>query len=225
MNEGQLPRRPNLKHEVAMHVRELILSGQLKASDKINQGKIAERLQVSRLPVREALITLEGEGLVEIIPRRGAFVAGLTPHDVLDHYTIYGLLSGLAARRAATNLTDDHLKELREICDAMDETEDLHLHSSLNYEFHRSINKAGGTHRLLSVLTLMASNIPEHFFDFTLDWTQQAAADHRKILTMLEARDDAGAAQAMEDHLHNSGEYAVRSLETVGFWRAQEELD
>ena len=87
--------RENLKESVVHEIRQLIMSGQLRAGE-IDQYDLAERLRVSRLPVREALIVLENEGLVDQIARRGAFVASLTPQDIRDHYEIYGVISSLA---------------------------------------------------------------------------------------------------------------------------------
>lgn len=211
-------RRPNLKDEVAGHLRDLILSGRLRPGDKINQDGIAAQLGVSKLPVREALITLETEGLVENVARRGAFVAQLTPDDVLDHYAIYGLLSGLAAQRAAANLSEDALDRLAAIIDRMEASEDAKEQEELNFRFHQTINKAGGSRRLISVLRLLSSNLPTRFFEFTTDWPDRAHTDHRQILRALRSRDGDAAAAAMGEHLRGGGEYAARTLRSAGFW-------
>src|SRR5690606_9987065 len=93
--------RTNLKDEVARYVRDLILSGAVHAGQRIDQDEIAEQVGVSRLPVREALIILEAEGLIVNVARRGSFVAPLSPDDFFDHFEMYGLLAGIAAGRAA----------------------------------------------------------------------------------------------------------------------------
>ena len=97
---------PSLKDSAADYLREQILTGRLTPGTKIDQDEISDALGVSRLPVREALIELANEGLVDAVPRRGAFVARLERADIVDHYRIFGLVAGLAASRAATSLTD-----------------------------------------------------------------------------------------------------------------------
>lgn len=210
--------RPNLKHEVAAQVREMIFSGLLLPGRRIDQDELATRMRVSKLPVREALIALESEGLVEIVPRRGAYVATLSRLDIADHYNIFGLLSGLAAERAAANLTDAELDELEQIVAQMGDNSSAD-DSDLNFRFHRLINRASGSRRLLSVLGLLSNSIPPHFFEFTPGWTESADEAHRRILAALRARDAAGAREEMERHLRASAEHSVRVLERLGFWR------
>jgi DNA-binding GntR family transcriptional regulator len=218
-------RRPrhNLKDEVATHLRDLILSGEYRPGQKIDQDQIAEELGLSKLPVREALITLETEGLVENIARRGAFVAALTPDDVIDHYTMYGLLSGMAARRAAANLTEDELADLETVLSKMEASTDPSEQETLNWRFHEILNRAGGSRRLLSVLRLLSRNIPSRFFEVTTDWPDHAHADHRRILDALQHRDGEAACTAMSDHLREGATYAVNMLRSAGFWEDGED--
>lgn len=215
---GRVP-RANLKDVVAARIRDLIFSGQLRPGVKIDQDDIASQLGVSKLPVREALIALESEALVRNLPRRGSFVAPLTPEDVRDHYRIYGLLSAVAAERAATGLSDAQLDELGELLTRMDDpalTADEQ--ERLNFEFHRGINRAGGSARLNSVLQLLAYSIPARFYEFTAGWSDEAAQHHRAILAALRQRDGETASREMEGHLRAGGDYAVRLLAESGFW-------
>ena len=155
--------RTNLKDVVADHIRNLIFSGQLRPGQKVDQDEIAEVLGVSKLPVREALIVLENEALVRGVPRRGVFVAPLTPDDVFDHYEIYGMVEGIAARRAAQNLSDAELEKLAEITAQMHQDDLPERQEKLNYEFHRTINIAGGTPKLLTVLHALSKTMPARF--------------------------------------------------------------
>ena len=90
-------KRERFAEEVASELRELILAGTLPSGSRIDQDAVAESHGMSRLPVREALIALEQEGLVVNTQRRGAYVAQFTPEDVLDQYEVYGLVAGIAA--------------------------------------------------------------------------------------------------------------------------------
>ncbi|MFZ9017431.1 MAG: GntR family transcriptional regulator, partial [Ilumatobacteraceae bacterium] len=93
-------RRGGLADEVAAYVRGLILTGSLKPGTKIDQDAICEALGVSRSPVREAIVILGQEGLLDVTPRRGASVAQLTPDDIVDHYALVGAVAGRAAAMA-----------------------------------------------------------------------------------------------------------------------------
>jgi DNA-binding GntR family transcriptional regulator len=211
-------RRPNLKEAVAAHVRDRILAGELRPGSKIDQDALAESLGVSKLPVREALLQMESEGLVRNIARRGAFVAELEPDDVRDHYYIFGLVSGLAAERAAERLTEDELDELGALVDEMDEVTDPERLETLNFEFHQLINRAGGSGRQLAILRILAASLPARFYSFTEAWPAEARRHHHEILASLRRRDAAAARYATVDHLRAGGEIAVEMLRERGFW-------
>lgn len=213
-------RTRNLKDAVANDLRERIFSGELHPGDKIDQDALAEALGVSKLPVREALISLEAEALVRNVPRRGAFVADLTPDDVRDHYHIYGIISAAAAERAAERLSDAQLDTIDDIVEEMSTTRDAARLEDLNHELHRLINQVGGSERLRSVLRLLAGSIPARFYEFTPNWAETAHRDHLRIAAALRARDAAAASTAMAEHLRQGGDAAVALLERIGFWTA-----
>lgn len=210
--------RPNLKAAVALHIRELIFSGQLRPGSKVDQDELARQLGVSKLPVREALITLESEALVHNFPRRGAFVAPLDRTDVRDHYNIFGMVSGLAAERAATALTDEQVDELGELQQRLEASTSPEEQERLNFTFHRLINRAGSGERLRSVLLLLGQSLPTRFFLNFPGWSEIAHPDHQDILEALRRRDPDAARRAVEHHLRDSADYAVRILEDRGFW-------
>lgn len=217
------PRRPiasraNLKESIASYIRELILSGELRPNAKVDQERISEESGVSRLPVREALIQLATEGLVVNVPRRGVFVAPLGPDDVYDHYQIYGLVCGVAASRAAERLTDEELAGLEELVQSMDTERERATLEALNIEFHRRINRAGGSGRLLSILRVLAASLPSTFYEFAVGWSDEASKHHWDILCALKARDGQRAATAVKEHLEQGARFAVKDLRARGFW-------
>jgi DNA-binding GntR family transcriptional regulator len=210
--------RANIKQAVADHVRKLIFGGTLKPHERVPQDEIAASLGVSRLPVREALFTLETEGLVYLEPRRGAFVSPLDKVDVLDHYEMFGLIHGLAASRAAGLLDDDALRHLEEVNARLEASEDPVEQDALNWEFHRTINRVGGSRRLHVVLRTLARNIPRNFFGEIPRSKPTAVRAHRRILEALRARDGEAAARACRDHLREEGDLIVQSMEQEGRW-------
>lgn len=212
------PIRSNLKDVVADHIRNLIFSGQLRPDQKIDQDELAESLGVSKLPVREALIRLENEALVRGVPRRGVFVAPITREDVRDHYQIYGMVEGIAAQRAAARLDDSQLEHLAALVEKMHSGDDSEQQEKLNHDFHRAVNLAGGSPKLLSVLQLLSKTMPARFYEFASGWADVAAGQHERIMEALRVRDEAEAEAAMRDHIVSGGEYAIRMLEQSGFW-------
>ena len=151
--------------------------------------------------MREALIELANEGLVDAVPRRGAFVARLERADIVDHYRIFGLVAGLAASRAATSLSDAELVELRAVHESFVAATDADAQASWNHEFHRRINRAGGSRRLVSVLALLSRSLPVRYFEFVPGWAETSAHHHERILTALEQRDAHEAQRIMEHHV------------------------
>lgn len=104
----------SLRGRVFHHLREDILSGKYKEGDELKEVAIGEELGVSRTPVREAFRQLELEGLIQIIPNKGAYVTGITEKDVKDIYMIRSLLEGLCARWACEHITNEQMEEMEE---------------------------------------------------------------------------------------------------------------
>ena len=110
----ELSDRYSLRGKVFDEIREGILSGKYKQQEELKEIALAEELGVSRTPVREALRQLELEGLVKIIPNKGAYVIGLTERDIRDIYAVRSELEGLCARWATEHITEEQKKELSE---------------------------------------------------------------------------------------------------------------
>ncbi len=210
--------RPTLKDEVAAYIRERILAGESLPGSKIDLDEISEVMGVSKLPVREALIQLESEGMIESRKHRGSYVAMTTPDDVRDHYHIYGLVCGLAATRAATSMSEQDLDRLESICERMEASDDPAVLQDLNVQFHRQVNRAGSSSRLLAVLRYLANSLPVRFYEFAQGWSHDANRHHREILGHLRVRDGQAAGRAMSEHTRLGSEYAVKLLEERGFW-------
>jgi DNA-binding GntR family transcriptional regulator len=201
--------RPNYQDEVAQWVRKAIFSGELKPGERINQDELAEKLELSRLPVREAMIALEREGLIHTIPRRGSFVWDFRKQDILDQYEVYAMVSGLATERAASSLSKDEIAALRRSVDEMTDHTDPEQQEAANDHFHTIINRASHSPRLMWLLKLLSSSVPVGFHD--AGW-EIAARDHLEIIEHLERGDVEGAAEAMRQHIRHTGRHAVKFL-------------
>jgi DNA-binding GntR family transcriptional regulator len=209
---------PSLKDTAADYLREQILTGRLRPGTKVDQDEISEALGMSRVPVREALIELAQESLIDAVPRRGAFVAPLERADIIDHYRIFGLIAGLAGSRAATSLTDEQLAQLRSIHESFVAATSAEDKAQWNHEFHKIINQAGGSRRLASVLRLLSRSLPVRYFEFVPQWADISAQHHARILSALEAHDAHEAQRMLEHHVAESGDLAVEILQEMGYW-------
>ncbi|HVV08143.1 GntR family transcriptional regulator [Amycolatopsis sp.] len=202
------PRRGQLSEEVADHVRELIISGRLRAGEYIRQERIADELGLSATPVREGLLALKGEGFVALKPRRGFVVSPLSAADVVDLFAAQALLAGELVARAATRMGEADLDRLTALHAELREAaavRDGDLVERLNHEFHRFINLAAEAPRLAWMLSITARFAPRRFFASIPGWPRASAQDHATILAALAEGDSEAAREAMIRHIDNAG--------------------
>jgi DNA-binding GntR family transcriptional regulator len=211
-------RRHNLAEDVAAHIRDAILAGRLKPGQRIDQDAIAEELGVSRLPVREALISLDQEGLIHTIPRKGSYVSRIDRADIADHYQIFGQVAGLAAARAVARLDEKDLARLVDLHERMSRAENLEEQQRLNHDFHRTINRGAGSQRMSSMLQLLSRSLPMPYADFPAEWLDEANRQHREILDAFTRRDTLAAQRSMEQHINASARHAIEVLERLDFF-------
>lgn len=146
----------SLRGRVFNRIREDILSGHYKQNEELKENTIGLELGVSRTPVREALRQLELEGLVNIIPNKGAYVTGISEKDIHDIYVIRSYLEGLCARWACEHINDEKLQELEEVV-YLSEFHSKKKHYDqvveLDNKFHELIYEASGSKILRHVLS------------------------------------------------------------------------
>jgi DNA-binding GntR family transcriptional regulator len=215
---GGMPRtrRRSMSAEVVDHIRSSIFNGTLKPNQRVPQDAIAAELGVSRVPVREALISLEQNGLVASEPHRGVFVVPIRAEDVDDHYRMYGMIQGLAAARAVNRITEPVLERLESLHREMCSSEDPVRLRELNFEFHALINKTGGSTRVRSVLRHLSHNLPRELYYLSPGASPEANVGHARILEALRNRDEAAADAANQQHVRQEGEVVVSALRRNG---------
>jgi DNA-binding GntR family transcriptional regulator len=210
--------RTTLRDEVAQEIRRRVFAAALPPGSRIDQEALAHDLGVSRVPVREALITLHDEGIVENVARRGAYVARLSRDDIHDNYRILGMVSGLAAERAAAKLTTADLDRLRDLAGRMESSTSPVEQERLNFDFHALINRTAGSRKLVSVLRGIVNAIPDTFYESHAEWPDKANEDHRRIIEVFAARDGLTARKEIEQHFVDGADRAVAAMERRGFW-------
>lgn len=211
--EGEVARieRPTLHNVVVSRLRDMIIEGQLAAGVRIHEGQICEQLGVSRTPLREALKVLAMEGLVDLIPSRGAMVRVLTAKDVRDMLTVLILLEQMAGTMTCANATDDDIREVRRLHDEMltfYATHDRLQYFKRNQQIHSLLISLTGNEALAMVHEILQSRMKRIRFlgDQREETWSAALTDHEEMMQALEARDGKRLSAAMVDHLERTWE-------------------
>lgn len=199
----------SLRGRVFQRLREDILSGKYNDGEELREISIGEELGVSRTPVREALRQLELEGLVEIIPNKGAYVTGITAKDVIDIYKIRSLLEGVCARWATEHISAGQIEELEEIV----LLSEFHLKkaaaqkavhvSELDGKFHKILYEASDSRILEHVLTDFHKYVQmaRRMSVGTKDRAEKSIAEHRAILEAIKNKDKELAEKLANEHI------------------------
>ncbi len=198
-------------------LREEILAGRLRPGERLNSIRLARRLGVSRMPVREALGRLASAGLVEYVPHRGAFVKKLSIEEVIEIYYIRAALEGVAARLAARNLSRSEIARLVKLCGEMERRltggNDAEI-LDINQEFHCMIYRAAHSPRL-EELIMQYYQHSSQYRTLGLDLPgryDEILAEHRNIARALAARDPECAEVAAREHHLNTARRIARSV-------------
>lgn len=200
-----------LRGRVFETIRENILNGVYKENDELREATLGAELGVSRTPVREALRQLELEGLVKIIPNRGAFVTGITKKDVRDIYIIRSLIEGLCARWATENITDAQVEELEEIILLSefhlnrDKTEQSNQVVELDGKFHQVLYEACDSRILQHVLSDFHKYVRLARKTSVADRNraEKSIQEHKEILQAIKDKDAVRAEHWANAHMMN----------------------
>ena len=202
---------------VTKHLRQAILDGTLKKGERIIQEEWADRLHVSRMPIRGALTQLQMEGLVEIIPHKGAVATPITQNDIEEIYYTRAMLEGLAVEKSLPFLSSEKKKYLEEILLQMetlqlsDETNDEYI--QLNALFHQTLRSGCPWPRVLKMVeTLGISPIAPNLL---IDYYQETQREHRLIFESVLRGDPAELRAAIEYHLFRTKNNLIEHMERL----------
>ena len=199
----------SLSEDLASRLRDDILSGRLKKKQKLTEQVICEEYDVSRTPVREALVVLQTEGLVELIPNRGAFVTGFSEEDIRDIFTLRKIYEMQATRWAVERINEEEMQEFQENYDFMEfytMKKDLEKMLNINANFHQMIYKASHNRilqHLLSSYQDYLRHVPSRYDDLDV-YLNTVLEEHRRIYRAFENKDAEAAVAAMAAHMDAS---------------------
>ena len=204
--------------QVALYIRSLVFEGELRPGRRIPQDEIATTLGVSRIPVREAIIALEREGLVTIEPHRGAFINPITRDTIRDQYELYGLAFGLAIRRAAERGGDSFVDELEPIHAQLVAATDPDEFSDRNDEFLGLIVKAASSPRVQAVLRVLSGLVPGNFFALVPGTIETQRTGTTAMMRAVRKSGGDAAAEACLVMMRRQGDAVIKLLDTRDFF-------
>ena len=212
----QIP-RASLHDELVARLRDLIVEGELVPGSRVPEKSLCERFGVSRTPLREALKVLGSEGLLELLPNRGATVARLTVADLDEMFPVMGALEALAGELACTQITDEEIAEVRALHYQMvlhHTRGELSEYFALNQRIHERILDAARNPTLVRMYRGLAGRVRRARYVANMSKVRwdQAVEEHGEILDALSARDGPRLAEILKKHLHNKCETVKDSL-------------
>ena len=211
--------RQVLHQEVAVRLRQRIVEGQLAPGAKLNERELSESLQVSRTPLREAIKMLAAEGLVELLPNRGAVVAQMSAQDVADTFELIAGLEGQSGELAAERIGEAQLVEIRALHFEMRAAftrRDLATYYRLNALIHGHINAAAGNRALTQTWANVNARLQSLRFRSNFDeakW-KRAMKEHDRMIELLAARDAVALRALMVTHLLHKRDAVLELMRT-----------
>lgn len=209
--------RQVLHQQVCTRLRQLIVENHIPPGSKLNERALCEELKVSRTPLREAIKMLAAEGLVELLPNRGAVAMELSAQDIADTFEVIAGLEGLSGELAAQRITDAELAEIRALHFEMLAAytrRDLPTYYSINALIHRHINAAARNPVLTQTYGTVNARLQALRFRSNCDEAKWARAmgEHERMVELLTARDGAGLRQLLVQHLLNKRDVVLELM-------------
>lgn len=209
LNDLKLPQNVGVNRQTAHEfvretLRQAILNGDLAGGTRLVQAELAERLEVSTTPVREALRDLASEGLIQFDPHRGGVVSEIKIEELEEIYNLRILLEVEAVRLATENMTSECLDRARAIHERMQSVPQSAEWVMLNREFHMTIYEASNSPRLVAILQGLIDSSMMYVgaaWRVLPDIREQGGADHEELLNQLAAGDAEGAASVIKRHM------------------------
>ncbi|WP_340084036.1 GntR family transcriptional regulator [Siminovitchia sp. FSL H7-0308] len=215
MSNDAASNKSTIVKNVTKRLRKAILDGTLKEGDRLIQEEWAERLKVSRMPIREALTQLQIEGLVELVPHKGAVVTPITKDNIEEIYHLRSMLEGLAVEKSLPYLTEKDKQHLYDILIQMetleltDETNDQYI--QLNASFHQTLRSGCPWPRVQKMVEMLG--ISPIAPNLLIDYYQEAQREHRLIYEAALRGDPAELRAAVEYHILRTKNNLIKCME------------
>lgn len=217
-SDSAIPRQ-SLTSAVADKLRDQIIRGEIPEGAQLRQDAIATQYRVSRIPVREALRQLDAEGLIAIVPNRGAVVPALSPDDIEELFSIRALLEPEVLKLSIPHLSAEDTSEaesvLRKFESELRREDHLSAWGRLNWQFHSILYSRANQPRFMAIIRNV-NNSGERYTRLQLYLThgmKRANEEHYRILDLCRQRDVSGACKLLRQHIQYAGESLRNALE------------
>ncbi len=215
--QNSLPSDLPLRDVVFYTLRQSILTGELKPGERLMEIHLADKLGVSRTPVREAIRRLELEGLVTMFPRRGAEVAQITEKSMSDVLEVRRTLDALCAELACDRISQEELSALKQACERFEQsvsTHDTKKIAQADVALHDIIVQATGNQRLIQLVNNLSEQMYRYRFEYIKDSSQHETLirEHRIIYQSIVDKDRDTAASAAKTHIDNQKKAIIRQI-------------
>lgn len=206
-----------LRDVVFNTLRQAILTGELKPGERLMEIHLANRLGVSRTPIREAIRKLELEGLVTMIPRRGAEVSQITEKSMNDVLEVRRALDALCVELACERITDEELDNLNKACSDFEQavkTKDIKRIAEADVALHDIIVRATGNQRLIQLVHNLSEQMYRYRFEYIKDFSQheRLMEEHRIIYESIVKKDKETASREARIHIDNQENAIIRQI-------------
>jgi DNA-binding GntR family transcriptional regulator len=209
-----MPKKYGVKEKdlVVSHILNLVLTGKLRSGDRVDRNEIALGLGVSRVPIQEALVQLEHDGIVSTRYHRGAFVERFDEATVLEHHELDGLLNGIASARAATNPTPRILGQLDALTRSLRAAKDSRAFSDITAEYRRTVNDEYAGPRLHAMIRTSHNLIPRAFWMSYQDSRDDILPFYEDETSAIHRRDQEAARAACVGRSYLMGQTMLAEL-------------
>jgi len=197
------------------------MSGMLRPGAFVRLDETAARLGVSITPVREALRTLRGEGLVQLEPNRGHVVAPFTRDDIADIFWLQGAIAAELASTAAVRADEADIDELERLTDDLDaavQGGDVDTIALAEFHFHRTFNRSTNRMKLAWFLLNAARYLPPHIYASDPQWGVEAVANHRQLVAAMRQRNVAEVVRLTRSQFDDGARRLTSLLDDLGLW-------
>jgi len=210
-----------LHEEIAIKLREMIMKGELKEGDKINENELCTSMGISKTPLREALRVLSVEKLIKLVPNRGSYVSKPTFKEIKEMFDVMSVLEGVCARTAAEKMTDNDFSSLKKFHKKLEEKfEQRNLKEYLHYNnlYHTFLQELAGNRTLNQIVSSLRQRILLYRFRslYSPERFEQSIREHRELLEFFRKRNPEKAETLMRNHLENQCDAMKKLKESIG---------
>lgn len=218
--ENVIINQAKISEQVYDYLRGEIVAGQLVPGERLNLEEMAERLKISKMPIKEAIERLAGEGLLEVQARRGTFVSRLDPVELAEIFEVRCALEVLAGELAVRRIQDADLEKLNQLIEEMGQSTgqtNVGRHLELNFQFHGLLVELSHNRKLIEMYHRLRTHIQIAAIHYrSVSWVERVAQEqreHRAIVQALATRDTEQVSRAIREHIKRGGTSLLEDVE------------